>query len=429
MKATCRILVLTLAVWHFASCTGTVQRKRRYLLYDCNPLEGFNLRRDVYTRMATLVNYLNTRGIWVLVLPPWGRMSYHWNEQGMEQSRIRWSEFFDVESLRRHANVMEYEDYVSERGKPEIDEVWYLQRYAEGYNFENWENKAHERACIETPVYDADSQGRYRGFFWGYPETYAMKFKCISAQGGVDVIAPALLENTTATAVMLDRGETLSHMFSGGKHFWDARRSMVFSSSLINEANYFRHIFLNSDDVRDKTVQPERWEDNARKDNSALGGPYIAAHLRRKDYLVSRPEKVPSLEKAAERLKQLAQEYGVEKIFVASDGTEEDMMLLERLLPNMIRYNPLAAEKKHFNKGAIAIIDQIICSHARYFIGSYESTFTFRITEEREIMGFSKETTYNRFCGDEEDPCQQLTKYKIVWKDDSELWSTGREDL
>ena len=31
------------------------------------------------------------------------------------------------------------------------------------------------------------------------------------------------------------------------------------------------------------------------------------------------------------------------------------------------------------------------------FVGSKESTFTFRIQEEREIMGFSEDKTYRRF--------------------------------
>ncbi len=31
----------------------------KYLFYDVNPSEGFNLRRDVYIRIATLVNKLN----------------------------------------------------------------------------------------------------------------------------------------------------------------------------------------------------------------------------------------------------------------------------------------------------------------------------------------------------------------------------------
>ena len=31
------------------------------------------------------------------------------------------------------------------------------------------------------------------------------------------------------------------------------------------------------------------------------------------------------------------------------------------------------------------------------FVGSKESTFTFRIQEEREIMGFSEDKTYKRY--------------------------------
>ena len=32
--------------------------KTRYILYDVNPGEGFNLRRDVYMRMAVFVRYV-----------------------------------------------------------------------------------------------------------------------------------------------------------------------------------------------------------------------------------------------------------------------------------------------------------------------------------------------------------------------------------
>ena len=50
----------------------------RYILYDVNPPEGFNLRRDVYIRVATFANYLakcDKIYDWYIVLPPWG-MSY-----------------------------------------------------------------------------------------------------------------------------------------------------------------------------------------------------------------------------------------------------------------------------------------------------------------------------------------------------------------
>lgn len=33
------------------------------------------------------------------------------------------------------------------------------------------------------------------------------------------------------------------------------------------------------------------------------------------------------------------------------------------------------------------------------FIGSHESTFSFRIREDRQLMGFSKESTFNVLCG------------------------------
>ncbi|CAF4130033.1 unnamed protein product, partial [Rotaria magnacalcarata] len=52
--------------------------------------------------------------------------------------------------------------------------------------------------------------------------------------------------------------------------------------------------------------------------------------------------------------------------------------------------------------GGKAIVDQWICAHARYFIGSYESTFSFRIQEDREILGFEQDSTFNRLCGDHE---------------------------
>uniref|UniRef100_A0ACB8GFB0 GDP-fucose protein O-fucosyltransferase 2 n=1 Tax=Sphaerodactylus townsendi TaxID=933632 RepID=A0ACB8GFB0_9SAUR len=88
---------------------------------------------------------------------------------------------------------------------------------------------------------------------------------------------------------------------------------------------------------------------------------------------------------------------------------------LKGLLPGMVRFEPSEKEMKLYKDGGIAVIDQWICAHARYFIGTSVSTFSFRIHEEREILGFDPETTYNRFCGDEERTCEQPTHWKIVY--------------
>ncbi len=83
----------------------------RYLLWEVNPGEGFNLRRDVYLRMANLVEALNEDSPWILVLPPWGPL-YHWANRQIDQSRIPWSLFFDVPSLRKYVPVIEFEDFL-----------------------------------------------------------------------------------------------------------------------------------------------------------------------------------------------------------------------------------------------------------------------------------------------------------------------------
>ena len=87
---------------------------RRYIFYDVNPGEGFNLRRDVFMRIAVFVKNLNAegRGKFVLVLPPWGNL-YHWQTRSLgEQVKIPWSNFFDVESINRFVPVMELDEYI-----------------------------------------------------------------------------------------------------------------------------------------------------------------------------------------------------------------------------------------------------------------------------------------------------------------------------
>lgn len=50
----------------------------------------------------------------------------------------------------------------------------------------------------------------------------------------------------------------------------------------------------------------------------------------------------------------------------------------------------------------------------RYFIGTYESTFTFRIQEDREIIGFPTKTTFNYLCRIKE-KCNSNGQWEIVW--------------
>ncbi|KAF4020674.1 hypothetical protein G4228_012856 [Cervus hanglu yarkandensis] len=414
-------LLLWAASWPSASASGDefwpgqsaadilsgAASRRRYLLYDVNPPEGFNLRRDVYIRIASLLKTLLKTEEWVLVLPPWGRL-YHWQSPDIHQVRIPWSDFFDLPSLNRNIPVIEYEQFIAESGGPFIDQVYVLQGYAEGWKEGAWEEKIDSRPCIEPPLYSQDKHEYYR-------------------------------------SVMLDRAENLLHDHYGGKEYWDTRRSMVFARHLRAVGDEFRSRYLNSTDVADGIPFEEDWTRMKVKLGSSLGGPYLGVHLRRKDFIWGHREDVPSLDGAVRKIRSLMKAHQLDKVFVATDAVRKELWVcaclcdtplgcvnplrppltgplapteleeLRRLLPEMVRFEPTWEELELYKDGGVAIVDQWICAHARFFIGTSVSTFSFRIHEEREILGLDPKTTYNRFCGDEEKACEQPTHWRIAY--------------
>ena len=90
----------------------------RYILYDINPGEGFNLRRDVFVRIAVMVKKMNensSKFSYTLVLPPWGPL-YHWQTRSLgDQTKIPWKNFFDVESISRYVPCLDFEDYLKSK--------------------------------------------------------------------------------------------------------------------------------------------------------------------------------------------------------------------------------------------------------------------------------------------------------------------------
>ncbi|XP_037380366.1 GDP-fucose protein O-fucosyltransferase 2 [Talpa occidentalis] len=388
--------------------------RRRYLLYDVNPPEGFNLRRDVYVRVASLLKTLLKTEAWALVLPPWGRL-YHWQSPDLQQVRIPWAEFFDLPSLERNIPVLEYEQFIAESGGPFIDQVYVLQGYAEGWKEGSWEEKVDARPCIDALLYTQDKHEYYRGWFWGYAETRGLNVSCLSVQGSASIMAPVLLRNTSARSVMLDRAENLLHDHYGGKEYWDTRRSMVLARHLRAAGDAFRSRYLNSTDAADGIPFEEDWTRMKVQPGSSRGGPYLGVHLRRKDFIWGHRKDVPSLAGAARQIRSLLQAHGLDKVFVATDAVRTEQEELRRLLPEMVRFEPGHAELALYGDGGVAIVDQWVCAHARFFIGTSVSTFSFRIHEEREILGLDPKTTYNRLCGDQEEDCEQPTRWRVVY--------------
>ena len=388
----------------------------RFLLYDINPGEGFNLRRDVYMRVANLVKSLNEKGSWILVLPPWGRL-YHWKSRDIDQLQVPWSAFFDLRSLNKHIPVIEFTDYLKARSKPVIDEIYYLQNFAEGWKDGKWEERIEKRDCIGATGYHENDRKWY-GWFWGYEEVHGRQFTCVSIQGHATIMKPFLTENTTGQGVLMLRSEQLLHDVYGETMYWKARRSMVFAKSLRDIGDEFRAEELDSTDEKDNTIFDDDWTQMKRNHGEAKGGPYVAIHLRRRDFLYGHSERVPSLEGAANQTKEILEKYHLKKVFVATDAPLSEFNTFEKHLHgyDVTHFVPTFDIKQKYKDGGVAIIDQWICAHGRYFIGTSQSTFSFRIQEEREILGFHPDTTFNRFCGDgEEHPCERPSKWLIKY--------------
>lgn len=91
-----------------------------YILYDVNPAEGFNLRRDVYIRLAVFIKQLRKHSGYeraTLVLPPFGRL-YHWKSiagaAASDQHQLFWNHFFRLSSLDAYTPVMDFWQYFDE---------------------------------------------------------------------------------------------------------------------------------------------------------------------------------------------------------------------------------------------------------------------------------------------------------------------------
>ncbi|KAG8230144.1 hypothetical protein J437_LFUL010395 [Ladona fulva] len=120
----------------------------RYFLYDVNPPEGFNLRRDVFMRVAVLIRKLRKYGNWTLVLPPWDNL-YHWRSDDVGGQRsLPWALFFDLDSIKKFIPVIEFEDFIKDESNRIIDEVFFLQNYKDAWESNNWEDKMDIEACI-----------------------------------------------------------------------------------------------------------------------------------------------------------------------------------------------------------------------------------------------------------------------------------------
>ncbi|XP_068625871.1 GDP-fucose protein O-fucosyltransferase 2 [Battus philenor] len=373
------------------SC-GNNDSELRYLFYDVNPPEGFNLRRDVYMRFAIMLAEAQKSGRrlnWRLVLPPWHRL-YHWKSQKYNSKPMPWNTFFNMDSLKSYAPVMDLHELFSKTiaMKFEIDRLYVL------HNYEN----AFENGVFDEKWETVDDC-KYDGNFWGYKNITAKEVECVNFQGKISMLWELVTQHPADKYVMFSHGEIPLHDTYGTKAYWDCRKSMVFNDDLVRIAKNFMSQFL-----------------KCKKEKCTS---YVAIHWRRQDFVHSRYNDIPSIHGTAQQVHKAIVDFtpNVNKVFVATDASTKEKEKLDNELRNLgykvYFYKPNNKDIELYKDGGVAIIEQIICSHAAYFIGTHESTFSFRIQEEREILGFDSSTTFNRLCPDS-GKCEKPSKWTIV---------------
>ncbi|XP_018322951.1 GDP-fucose protein O-fucosyltransferase 2 isoform X2 [Agrilus planipennis] len=290
----------------------------RYLFYDVNPPEGFNLRRDVYLRFAVFANKMknskneNLRNI-KLVLPPWSNL-YHWNTD-LPDKQFPWSYFFDLESLKKFAPVIEMHEFFQDLGprytKVNIDAVYILQHFEDMFKTNNFEDRMLIEPC----------QNVIQTSFFYYENITSTNIKCLSFHGKVSDLSK-LLRDSTYRTILFDHAEVALHDWFGDRLYWQARRSMRFNRELVEIANIFRENFLNSTDMFDNTIRPLDWrEERVKRD--AKGGPYLSVHMRRRDFVRGRSRQVPTLKHASKQINNLLEKLDLNTVFIATDSPDK----------------------------------------------------------------------------------------------------------
>lgn len=172
-----------------------------FLFYDVNSVEGFNLRRDVYIRMAVFLKSLRKRHHYAnsyLVLPPFYQL-YHWNLVTPYRYRnddintddvMFWNHFFDLPSMKRYTAILDLWEYFEimrdcfgMQSKLPIDNVFRLQHFESMFQSGKFEEKFEVKSNCDRDSF------RNRGQFLSLYSNFSIKrTHCVEFQGSAGLL-------------------------------------------------------------------------------------------------------------------------------------------------------------------------------------------------------------------------------------------------
>lgn len=307
---------------HHSFNNKDISETKVFVLYDINPGEGFNLRRDVYIRLAVFMKFLRQQSGYeksYLVLPPFRRL-YHWKSTELQQSRIYWNHFFDLASLQTYTPVLDIWEYFDQINSLNDDHHINLDYVLTLHQYENMFENGKFIDRFEVINTQQVSGGNN---IFGY-ENITSKAHCkVMYQGSVkllhkllDQLKPKFYQSHFS--VMINHAEIVLHDVWGNREYWKARRSMRFSKVLVAIADEYRMKRFNSTNQSDGVQRPVNWLDE-KSHRTAIGGDYLCAHIRRSDFVLGREKTTPTLRSVVNQIKVRLKEYNLNKIFISSD--------------------------------------------------------------------------------------------------------------
>ncbi|SCQ16081.1 GDP-fucose protein O-fucosyltransferase 2, putative [Plasmodium ovale] len=356
-------------------------KKKKYVLYDVNIGEGFNLQKEVLYRMSLVVVYLNQmdkENVYYLVLPPWCYVT-HWGKKTYDQ--IKWNFFFNMKIVQNVIPVIEYAQYEKLYGsycdyiisfKPLVGE------YSSGkksYNIlpfdkcyiEHYKYKQICKNCeYNYSVIYSGNCTKIKG-----KKTECNKFYFITSYFVSLLLHQLFLYNNNS--ILIKQGSNLLSPFVNELWENNVYDILLFSENLINDGNVYI-------------------KDTLKTSN------YLGIHLRYNDFLKITSYDIPPLRIAILKTIYIFFLTNCKKIFISTDEKNKVHKIVNKNFKEF-KHIFYFYENSNYHPGEVAIIDQWICTHAKVFIGNLFSRFSMHIKWERHLINKGKENDNLDLCG------------------------------
>ncbi|KAH8849327.1 GDP-fucose protein O-fucosyltransferase 2 [Schistosoma japonicum] len=390
MKLFCAVLLI------LASISTVCIHSKRYLFYDVFYGEGFNLRRDVYIRVANTVRL----SLFVPVMDLIDFQRSVLNSQSLHKSSSPLKIDLALQLVRGDfdANVEQYQNINNRK-------VYFCPNgIRELY-------RSNDSSLSTNPpmeLFEGSSFTSHNGIL---PMT-ASAYDCVTGDLEPVHLAPFLIQlirnskqpiTFSLNIYILRVYRTLylgsaqsiihGHWSEWSPEYWTVRRSITLANHLRDIGDHYRGAYLHSYDVSDRTVPPlivehlgpgSGWLRSKWPLSPAVGGPYIAVHWRRGDFVTTStttttttstsnrsPDSVSAAQQILDAIKIFNQyeDRHIDTVYLATDTDKQELESLKSLLYpfQVFHFEPSESEWLSYGPGGLALIDQWICAHARYF--------------------------------------------------------------